>query len=207
MGIDQPFKPRQTGGETRGGLYHSAPRGWNVFNWMEGDAMIRGRMTRWLAVGASFLAFGLMGCSSKDSDMGSSSGTGSEFDEGGSGSADSASGSRSLSELQTIYFDYDRHAIRVDSKSALGANADAIKSNAGWGGVTVEGHCDERGSEEYNLALGERRANAVRRYLIDLGVDGSRLQSVSFGEARPAIPGHDENAWRYNRRSEFKGGS
>ncbi len=168
--------------------------------------MIRGCMTRWLAVGASFLAFGLMGCSSKDSDMDSSSETGSEFDDAASGDQGGGSSSLSLSELQTIYFDYDRHAIRADSKSALGANAESIKSNAGWGAVTVEGHCDERGSEEYNLALGERRANAVRRYLIDLGVEGSRLQSVSFGEARPAVPGHDENAWRYNRRSEFKGG-
>ena len=101
-----------------------------------------------------------------------------------------------------------RAAVRRRSASiGKRSNAAAIKSNEGWGTVTVEGHCDERGSEEYNLALGDRRANAVRRYLIDLGVPASRLRTVSFGEARPAVPGHDENAWRYNRRAEFKSGA
>ena len=69
--------------------------------------------------------------------------------------------------------------------------------------ITIQGNTDERGSEEYNLALGERRATAVTRYLVDLGVPGSRLRTVSFGEAKPAVPGHDESAWRYNRRSDF----
>ena len=69
--------------------------------------------------------------------------------------------------------------------------------------ITISGNTDERGSEEYNLALGERRATAVRRYLTDLGVASSRLRTVSFGEAKPAVPGHDESAYRYNRRSEF----
>ena len=73
--------------------------------------------------------------------------------------------------------------------------------------MTIEGHCDERGSEEYNLALGERRANAVKRYMVDLGVPSSQLRTVSFGEAKPAVVGHDESAWRYNRRTEFKGGA
>ena len=82
-------------------------------------------------------------------------------------------------------------------------NASVIKENADWGKITVEGNTDERGSEEYNLALGERRATAVKRYLVDLGVPGSRLRTVSFGEAKPAVPGHDESAWRYNRRSDF----
>ena len=82
-------------------------------------------------------------------------------------------------------------------------NASVIKGNADWGQITVEGNTDERGSEEYNLALGERRAMAVKRYLVDLGVPGSRLRTVSFGEAKPAVPGHDESAWRYNRRSDF----
>lgn len=170
--------------------------------------MTWGLTTRWLTVGVSVLALGLVGCPKSDTGMDTESQTGSEFDDGGAG-ASSGSGTRSisLSELQTIYFDYDRYAIRSDSKAALTSNAGAIKSNVSWGVVTIEGHCDERGSEEYNLALGERRANAVRRYLIDLGVEGSRLRTVSFGEARPAVPGHDENAWRYNRRSEFKGSS
>ena len=102
----------------------------------------------------------------------------------------------------SIYFDYDSSEIRSDARSALRQNAD--KLNAGnIGVVTVEGHCDERGSTEYNLALGERRANAVKRYLVDLGVPGNNLRTVSFGEERPAVQGHDESAWKYNRRADF----
>jgi len=106
--------------------------------------------------------------------------------------------------LKSIYFDYDRAEIRPDARPQLRANADMIKKHGDWGTVTIEGHCDERGSEEYNLALGDRRANRVKAYLADLGVSSSRLRTVSFGEARPAVPGHSEAAWRYNRRSEFK---
>ena len=86
------------------------------------------------------------------------------------------------------------------------SNAKAIKDNTGWGVITIEGHCDERGSEEYNIALGELRARAVKQYLSDLGVSAGRLDVVSFGEAKPAVMGHDESAWRYNRRSEFGAG-
>ena len=169
---------------------------------MEGDTMIRGRSARWLAISASFLAFGLVGCQSDGSDVDTDSGTGTEFDQGAL-DGDGGGSTQSLSELQTIYFDFDRYAIRSDSKGALGANAAAIKRKAGWGTLIVEGNTDERGSEEYNLALGERRATAVKRYLVDLGVPSSRLRTVSFGEAKPAVPGHDESAWRYNRRSDF----
>jgi len=151
----------------------------------------------------------MLGCKStgsSDTDQSqTSTPTGSEFEQGAVGST--GSGSSSLPELRTVYFDYDRAEIRSDASSVLRDNAGLIGANANWGVVTVEGHCDERGSEEYNLALGERRANAVRSYLVDLGVPGSRLRTVSFGEARPAVPGHDESAWRYNRRSEFKAGS
>ena len=68
--------------------------------------------------------------------------------------------------------------------------------------MRIEGHTDERGDEEYNLALGERRANSVKRYLENLGVDGSRMRILSYGEAKPAVAGHTEDAWRYNRRVE-----
>ncbi len=110
-----------------------------------------------------------------------------------------------LEALQTIYFDYDRAVVRGDQKSALESSAVAIGNNASWGTIVVEGHCDERGSEEYNLALGERRATAVKRYLTDLGVPSQRLDVVSFGESKPAVQGHDESAWRWNRRAEFRG--
>ena len=75
------------------------------------------------------------------------------------------------------------------------------------GNVVIEGNTDERGSEEYNLALGERRANTVKRYFVDMGVPSARLSTVSFGESRPAVQGHDESAWRYNRRADFSSGS
>ncbi len=110
-------------------------------------------------------------------------------------------------ELGTVYFDYDRAVIREDMKVALRESADQILANSGWGAVIIEGHCDERGSEEYNFALGERRAATVKKYLVALGVPADRLETVSFGETQPAVRGHDESAWRYNRRAEFRSAS
>ena len=111
---------------------------------------------------------------------------------------------RSVAELGTIYFDYDRSDVRDDARRVLRTNAQSIQGNGGWGSVTLEGHCDERGSEEYNLALGERRATAAKRYLVDLGVPNGRVVTVSFGETSPAVQGHDESAWHWNRRVEFR---
>ena len=169
--------------------------------------MARALMVKWTGLAAALLLAGSVGCqSTKGSGTDpTATPTGSEFDQGSV--PGSASGSASRPELTAIYFDYDRSEIRADARSVLRDNASAINANANWGMVTVEGHCDERGSEEYNLALGERRANAVKRYLTDLGVPSNRLRTVSFGEASPAVPGHDESAWRYNRRSDFKAGS
>jgi len=164
--------------------------------------MDRSSMTRWMIIAGSALAFAVVGCSStgkKDGD-GSGTPTGSEFKEDGSASSAASQASRIL---QPVYFDFDSYAIRADAKPTLMADAKAIKENTHWGVVTVEGHTDERGSEEYNLALGERRGNAVRSYLVDLGVPSSRLTVVSFGESKPRAMGHDESAWRYNRRVEF----
>jgi peptidoglycan-associated lipoprotein len=105
--------------------------------------------------------------------------------------------------LEAVYFDFDSAAIRGDQRSTLQANTGAINQNAAWKTVVLEGHCDERGSEEYNLALGERRANSVKQYLVDSGVSGARIDTVSFGESKPAVQGHDESAWKWNRRVEF----
>jgi peptidoglycan-associated lipoprotein len=102
-------------------------------------------------------------------------------------------------ELGTVYFDFDSAALRSDATDALKKNAATMRGEAD-AVATLEGHCDERGSEEYNLALGERRAEAVRSYLVDLGIPASRLRVVSFGEAKPAVMGHDESAWKWNRR-------
>jgi peptidoglycan-associated lipoprotein len=107
-----------------------------------------------------------------------------------------------LASLQTVYFDFDRFNIRDDARPVLQSDANLIQQSPA-GTVVIEGNCDERGSEEYNLALGEKRAESVKSYLVDLGVPSSRLYTVSFGESKPAVMGHDETAWRYNRRVDF----
>jgi peptidoglycan-associated lipoprotein len=110
----------------------------------------------------------------------------------------------SVPELKSVYFDYDRSNIREDQKPTLRNNSSEIQSHSEWVTVVIEGHCDERGSEEYNLALGERRAASVKQYLQNLGISAARMDTVSFGESKPAVQGHDESAWKWNRRGEFK---
>lgn len=105
-------------------------------------------------------------------------------------------------KYDAVIFDYDSAQIRESERTKLDAVADYLKKNAGVG-LIIEGNCDERGSAEYNLALGERRALAARAYLIGLGIDGANLQTKSYGEERPVNPGHDESAWKLNRRDEF----
>jgi peptidoglycan-associated lipoprotein len=160
-----------------------------------------------IVIAVGLIALGSAGCASKqagtgDDAAGQGTGTGSEFDDGSLGEGSSVSTS-TIADLQSVYFDYDKSAIRSDGAEVLRANAGVIKANANWDQITIEGHTDERGSEEYNLALGERRAMAVKRYLVDLGVPSSRLRTVSFGEAKPAMAGHDESVWSFNRRSDF----
>lgn len=104
--------------------------------------------------------------------------------------------------LKTVYFDFDSAALRPDAIATLKENAEKIKHVPGVI-IQLAGHCDERGTQEYNLALGERRALAVRNYLIQLGVSGDRLVTISYGEEFPADPGHNEAAWAKNRRVEF----
>ena len=164
--------------------------------------MDRSSMARWMIIAGSAVAIGIVGCSStgKKDEAAGTTATGSEFKEDNSASSASSQASRIL---QPVYFDFDSYAIRADAKPTLMTDGKAIKDNSSWGLVTIEGNTDERGSEEYNLALGERRANSVRQYLQDLGVSASRLAVVSFGESKPRAMGHDESAWRYNRRTEF----
>ncbi|CAM2068320.1 peptidoglycan-associated lipoprotein Pal [Sulfidibacter corallicola] len=105
--------------------------------------------------------------------------------------------------LQDVYFDFDKFDLRSDSREALTRYAEVLKAN-GDVKVLIEGHCDERGTEEYNMGLGERRASRVRDYLVSLGIDSSRLKTISYGEMRPQNPGHNEEAWALNRRAHFK---
>lgn len=107
-----------------------------------------------------------------------------------------------IASLKTVYFDFDRYNLRDDARRALEQDAEILKNNPDIK-VMVEGHCDERGTNEYNLALGENRANAVRDYLVRLGIDAGRLSTISYGEERPVAMGHDEAAWAQNRRAQF----
>ena len=111
-------------------------------------------------------------------------------------------GGQTTSEMQTVYYGYDSFKLTSEARETLKATAEYMKANAGTS-VQIEGHCDERGTTEYNLALGERRANAAKDYLVRLGVDASRLSIISYGEERPQDPGHDESAWSKNRRAAF----
>jgi peptidoglycan-associated lipoprotein len=104
--------------------------------------------------------------------------------------------------LKTVYFEFDKSDLSDAARALLRANAEWMRAHPKYG-VVIEGHCDERGTIEYNLALGQRRAAAVRDYLTSLGVDASRLRTKSYGEERPAVMGHDERAWAQNRRAEF----
>ncbi len=110
-------------------------------------------------------------------------------------------GSLEHGQFPAVLFDYDSARIRPSEDSKLAAVAAYMKSNPGK--LVVEGHCDERGTAEYNRALGERRALAARDELVKLGVDTSRMSTISYGKERPADMGHDEGSWSKNRRCEF----
>ena len=110
-------------------------------------------------------------------------------------------------ELKSVYFEFDRWVLRDEARRSLLGNAEQLKSSAEREVLTLAGHCDERGSEEYNLALGDRRAAAVKRYLVDLGLPAAKLRTVSYGEGRPAVPGEGEAAWSRNRRVDFSRGT
>jgi len=105
-------------------------------------------------------------------------------------------------DFTDVFFDLDSYTLRDDAKVALDKAAKLLRDNAGTS-LTVEGHCDERGTVEYNQALGEKRANAARDYLVAAGVPAARVQSLSYGKERPFAEGHDESSWAQNRRAHF----
>ncbi|HEV8267702.1 MAG TPA: peptidoglycan-associated lipoprotein Pal [Thermoanaerobaculia bacterium] len=104
--------------------------------------------------------------------------------------------------LKDVFFDFDKADVRSDQRDALAGNADWLKKYPTVK-FRIEGHCDERGTSQYNLALGDKRANSAKDYLISLGVEASRVETVSYGKERPFAPGHDESAWAQNRRAHF----
>lgn len=106
------------------------------------------------------------------------------------------------SKIQDVYFDFDKSDIRPDGEQALTADADILKANADIV-FTIEGHCDERGSEEYNLGLGDRRATAAKNFLVNLGVSPNRIFTISYGKDRPFCTDSTEDCWQSNRRGHF----
>lgn len=107
-----------------------------------------------------------------------------------------------LRDVKDAYFDYNKADIRADAREALGHTADFLRAHPEVK-ATIEGHCDERGSTEYNIALGDRRASAVKSYLVQLGIAADRLNTVSYGKEKPFCAEHDETCWQSNRRGHF----
>ena len=104
--------------------------------------------------------------------------------------------------MKDVFFNYDKSGVRDDQKAALNDNVAWLKGNTG-AKILVEGHCDARGTAEYNLALVERRAKAVKDYLVGAGIAADRISIISYGKERPFVLGQDESAWKWNRRAHF----
>jgi peptidoglycan-associated lipoprotein len=130
--------------------------------------------------------------------------TGSGFATTGRDLKNWASDNGETFRAETVYFDFDRSNLRADQATKVVEVARRMKSEFGGKGLRIQGHCDERGTEEYNRALGERRALAIRERLILEGISADLIDTLSYGEDRPAVPGHDESAWARNRRGEFE---
>ncbi len=146
----------------------------------------------------------LVGCAS-DSKKKSGSDASSVMDDAGANQALELQGSsddNTAGPLQTVYFDFNQSRLTSAAKSALENNAMWLKGAASVD-IQVEGHCDERGGQQYNLALGERRAKAVKGYLEGLGVQSSRVSVITYGKEKPVSFGHDEESWSKNRRANF----
>jgi peptidoglycan-associated lipoprotein len=145
------------------------------------------------------LALALSGCASKktatDSDLG-------DLPENNPLELNGSSDNNTAGQLQTVNFDYDSAQLSSAAKSILDLNAAYLNSQTNIK-VQIEGHCDERGSVQYNLALGERRAKSVKNYLTTRGISSNRISTISLGKENPLDTGHDEAAWSANRRGNF----
>lgn len=159
-----------------------------------------------------FAALGLLAaCETAPNTSGDADGTGASSSTASSSTASSSADSGSSSEQMTIseeliqigdrvLFGFDSYELTSDAKSILNNQASFLASNPSVR-ITIEGHCDERGTREYNLALGESRASATRDYLVAQGVNPARIKIISYGKERPAVIGSNEDAWRFNRRA------
>lgn len=167
---------------------------------------MKSKSSAWLALAVWALL--VAGCSStgtKDDmgasveDRGASGAVTSGVGQGGAWTGNPLDNPNSLLYTKTIYFDFDQSTIRSEFLDVLRAHAAYLNSNPS-ATVLIEGHADERGSREYNIALGERRANAIQTFLAAEGVSGAQMNTISYGEERPASLGHDEMSWSENRR-------
>jgi peptidoglycan-associated lipoprotein len=164
-------------------------------------------ISRTIGIVAVSLAVSMTAC--KTTDTGSSTdGGGSQIQETegdfrapvepSTSASDSSGAPTGTVQLRPVYFGYDRADLTPEARASLREDAEGMKNSQGVS--TLDGHTDERGTFEYNIALGDRRANAVKKYLVALGMPSSKLRTKSAGEANPAVKGHDESAWRWNRR-------
>lgn len=171
---------------------------------------------KFLSIAAALLL--VAACATESTDEGKTAGAGASksnaASSGSTGSVSSVSAptAGSAEEFITIgdrvYFDFNKAEVRTSDAATLNDQAAWLKKYPSIT-IVVEGHCDERGTREYNLALGERRANAVKEYLVSRGISGNRVQTISYGKERPAVLGSNESAWQQNRRgvSIVKGGA
>jgi len=127
---------------------------------------------------------------------------GTDINAAGMGTRPDLNATEMAGQFVPVYFDFDSAQVKESERAKVEAVAEHLKKSSGVG-VIIEGHCDERGSREYNLALGERRAQGVRAYLLSLGLDAARVQTKSMGKEKPVALGHDEESWSKNRRAEF----
>jgi peptidoglycan-associated lipoprotein len=175
---------------------------------MQNRAAVKVRLVLLLAV-VAIVATGCRGCM-KDSPLGRWFGRGPGSGHG-PGALESSvlpepvrgKNAHEVAELKPIYFEFDNAELLAPAREELSRNAAWMKANRG-AQIQIEGHCDERGTPEYNYALGQRRADAARMFLIQEGVEAGRLHTISYGAERPADPEHNEMAWARNRRVEFK---
>lgn len=156
-------------------------------------------MIRYLALVGLAVSLSLQyGCSGKKTDDSMSNPDSSALESGTLGDSDSGK----AMGLQTVRFAYDSFALDDSAKNILKENAKVLKDKASVK-IQIEGHCDERGSIQYNIALGEKRASSTKKYLVDMGVSADRMTTISFGEERPVDNGHTDESWAKNRRSNF----
>lgn len=157
-------------------------------------------------MGVALAAVLAAACASQGTSTGDTSDPRGTLSESGSdpGMSDRSGSAGGMTEggLRTIYFAFDDYSLSGASKNTLQSNA-ALMQNAPNARLEIQGNCDERGTEEYNLALGKKRAEAAKQYLVDLGVSSGQLTTISFGEENPAVRGSTEAAWAKNRRGDF----